>query len=96
MQTKFTFVGNKSRTKEQLQTLMYTEEMDLWIAETLMEQSRLQSEDVLRRQNQQLDHQNQPNQFENQQYDQHEHLAEDSSINVNGSEILQRNVLPDI
>lgn len=33
MQSTFKFVGIKSRTKEQLQVLMYTDEMDLWIAE---------------------------------------------------------------
>ena len=32
-QTSYKFIGNKTRTKEQLQSLMYSDEMETWLAE---------------------------------------------------------------
>lgn len=43
LQTSFKFVGAKSRTKEQLQMLMYTDEMDLWIAEARRDEAQGQA-----------------------------------------------------
>lgn len=39
----FPFIGHKSRTKEQLQRLMYSEEMDTWLAEERLEEARSQA-----------------------------------------------------
>lgn len=39
----FKFCGEKSRTKEQLQMLMYTDEMDRWLAEAQLEETRSQA-----------------------------------------------------
>ncbi len=38
-QSEFRFVGVRARTKEQLQLLMYTEEMENWIAEARQEEA---------------------------------------------------------
>ena len=38
-QATFKFEGIKSRTKEQLQAMMYTEEMDQWLAEARREET---------------------------------------------------------
>lgn len=42
-QSTYKFVGHKSRTKEQLQTLMYCEEMENWLAEERLEEARSQA-----------------------------------------------------
>ncbi len=39
LQAEFKFVGLRPRTKEQLQLLMYTEEMENWIAEAKQEEA---------------------------------------------------------
>ncbi|TRY69993.1 hypothetical protein TCAL_02815 [Tigriopus californicus] len=39
----FKFSGEKSRTKEQLQMLMYTDEMDRWLAEAQLEETQSQA-----------------------------------------------------
>ena len=41
LQALFRFVGIKSRTKEQLQRLMYHEEMDDWMENARIEDMRL-------------------------------------------------------
>ena len=38
-QATFKFEGIKSRTKEQLQAMMYTDEMDQWLAEARREET---------------------------------------------------------
>jgi len=39
----YNFVGTKSRTKSQLQSLMYCEEMEHWLAEERLEEARSQA-----------------------------------------------------
>merc|ERR1711997_1014338 len=39
----YKFVGQKSRTREQLQSLMYCEEMEQWLAEERLEEARTQA-----------------------------------------------------
>ena len=41
--SNFTFEGTKPRTKEQLQMLMYTDEMDAWLAEARQEEANGQA-----------------------------------------------------
>ena len=41
-QSTYNFVGRKSRTKEQLQTKMYCDEMETWLAEERLEESKTQ------------------------------------------------------
>ena len=43
LQSIFKFVGRKTRTKEQLQSLMYCEEMEQWLAEERLEEARSQA-----------------------------------------------------
>ena len=42
-QTTYKFIGHKTRTKEQLQSLMYCEEMETWLAEERLEEARTQA-----------------------------------------------------
>ena len=41
-QSTYKFVGKKSRTKEQLQSKMYSDEMDTWLAEERQEAAKTQ------------------------------------------------------
>merc|ERR1712018_551527 len=41
--TTYKFIGHKTRTKEQLQSLMYCEEMEQWLAEERLEEARTQA-----------------------------------------------------
>ena len=44
-QSTYKFVGKKSRTKEQLQSKMYSDEMDTWLAEERQEAAKTQVKD---------------------------------------------------
>ena len=46
-QSTYKFVGRKSRTKEQLQTKMYFDEMETWLAEERLEETKVSFDKIL-------------------------------------------------